>query len=77
MVRFLSFLLAAIRLVQTVLDLIRERKVREEGQEDVRRQQEQVNEAAKDRALEIDAGVRDAELDALRERMRHYQRTTP
>lgn len=77
MLRFLSFLLAAIRLAQTILDLIRERRVREEGQEDVRRQQEKVNEAAKERALEIDAGVRDAELDALRERMRDYQRTTP
>lgn len=77
MLRLLSFLLTLTRLAQTLLDYLRDRKLREEGQEEVRRQQEQVNEAAKERAREIDADVLRDELDAIRERMRDYQRSNP
>ncbi|MBN9348934.1 MAG: hypothetical protein J0I48_22490 [Devosia sp.] len=53
--------------------LLRERW-KEEGRQEVRTKQKEDNAQASDKAAEIDARVSDAGIDALRERMRDYQR---
>lgn len=77
MSRLLSALLTLLNLAQAILTYLREKRIKDEGRKEVLTEQEQVNEEAHDRSLEIDAdGIR-LELDALRERMRDYQRTDP
>lgn len=74
MARLLSLLLALVQLVHTILNFLREQKLREEGKEEERRAQEQAHEEAQAAARRIDEMVHDADLELLRERMREYQR---
>lgn len=60
-----------------LLRFLRDGELREQGREEVRQSQEEADAAAKETADQIDADVARSELDALRERMRDYQRTTP
>lgn len=59
------------------IDLLLDELARQRVKKEVRQEQRQVDDDAAKAADQIDADVLASELDALRERMRDYQRTTP
>lgn len=64
-------------IVLRVIDLVLDELARGKVLAEVRQEQEQINDAATKAADQIDVDALTGELDALRERMRDYQRTKP
>ena len=74
MLQYLSLLTKALRLVTRFLDWRKSEGLRQEGREQVKKEQHEQAERNKSDAQEIDDYVRSSDLDSLRERMSDYQR---